>query len=182
MQKSHIGKILAIGIIVLFIGMAAAQDNVSIKNIKSSLEVIIDVTGDGKTFHITTSLRNIGDENETIWLICQPGGGFEIYNQSEELVYNSPKLVWWIMWNLSLEPYQTEEIFNETWKGVDNNLSKLPNGKYSVMGVVFTDGGDIFSDPADIHLERAKIRNIICFLERFPILLRLLNRYSCQPI
>jgi hypothetical protein len=175
MQKNHIGKILTIWIIVFFIGMAVAQENVSIKNIKSSLEVIIDVTGNGKTFHITTSLRNIGNKNETVWMICQPGGGFEIYNQSDELVYNSPKLVWWIMWNLSLEPNQTEEIFNETWKGVDNNWSKLPNGKYSVRGVVFSDDGDIFSDPADIHLERAKIRTITDFLERFPILLRLLN-------
>ena len=108
-------------------------------------------------------------------LICKPGGGFEIYNQNEELVYNSPKLVWLIMWSLSLEAYQTKEIFNQTWKGIDNDWSKLPNGKYSVAGVVFIDSGDIFSEPFDIHLERAKIKNIMSFLDRFPILQRLLN-------
>ena len=72
MQKNHIGKTLAIWIIVLFIGAVAAQGNVLIKNIKPSLEVVIDVTGSGKIFHITTFIKNNGDEEVTIMLICQP--------------------------------------------------------------------------------------------------------------
>ncbi len=176
MHKKLYCKTFVIGIIVLFIGVAVAHENVSIKNIQTSLEVIIDVTGDGRNFHITTYIRNNGDENVTIMLRCQPGGGFEIYNQNEELVYNSPKYVWPIMWELTLAGYQTEEIFNETWKGVDNNSKNLPSGKYSIKGIVFTDNGDIFSEPEDIYLEKAKSKNILSFLERFPILQRILQR------
>jgi len=175
MQKKLLIKSLTIGIIVLFIGIAVAHENVSNKNIQPSLEVIIDVTGNGGNFHITTYISNNGNENVNIILRCKPGGGFEIYNQNEELVYNSPKYVWPIMWELYLAVYHTEEIFNGTWKGVDNNLKILPCGNYSVRGVVFTDDGDIFSEPVNIYLVKAKSKNISSFLELFLILQRMLD-------
>jgi len=174
-MKKIFVEIIFVTIILLFLPAATfAYENVSIKNSQFSLEVSVEVTGSGRTYHIATYISNDGDEQVTVMLICMPGGGFEIYNQNEELVYNSPKYVWWIMWELSLAAYQTEEIFNETWNGVDNDWKNLPSGNYSVRGVVFTDGGDIFSEPVDIYLEKAKSKNILRFLEQFPLLQKIL--------
>ena len=150
-------KGLVVGTILLFFGVSVTSsigekyENILIKNSQSSLEVIINVTGNGRVFHITTYIKNNRDENVTILFDCIPGGGFEIYKQNEELVYNSPKIVFWMTWELTLAAYQKEEIFNDTWIGIDNNWKNLPSGNYSVKGVVFT-GNDLYSEPVNVYL------------------------------
>jgi hypothetical protein len=178
MKKIFVG-IIFITILLLFLPADTfAYENVSIKNSQFSLEVTVEVAGSGRIYHITTYISNNGDEQITVRLICMPGGGFEIYNQNEEMVYHVPKLVWLIVWDLSLDPGQTEEMYSETWKGVDNYGRKLPSGDYSVRGIAFTDDGDILSEPVNIHLEKAKSTYILKFLNHFPLLERLLSLFN----
>jgi hypothetical protein len=159
---------------ILLIFSLPAIESLYIEKPPFSLNVSIDVTGNIRTFHIVTYITNNGNEKESVKLICMPGGGFEIYNQDEVLVYNSPKMVWLIMWELLLEPGQAKEIFNETWKGINNYNQKLPSGKYFVRDVVFTDNGNIFSEQVDIFLEKTIDKNNLIFFQQFPILQRLI--------
>ena len=157
------------------VGVSVAHENMLIKNIQPSIEVIIEVTGNGRTFHITTYISNNGDEQVTLMLLGMPGGGFEIYNQNEEMVYRAPQFVLLIVWELTLEPGQIVEMFSNTWKGVDNDWKNLPSGNYSVRGFVLEESGDIFSEPVNIYLEKAKSKNILRLLERFPNLFPILR-------
>ena len=169
-------KGLVFGIIVLFLPATSfAYENVSINNSQSSLEVFVEVKGCGRIFYITTYIRNIGDEQVTIMILNMPGGGFEIYNQDEMMVYYTPDYVLLIVWEITLNPGQTKEMYSETWIGVDDYGNKLPGGNYSVIGFVNAEGGDIYSEPVNIHLKKAKSMYILEFLNHFPLLVRFLN-------
>jgi hypothetical protein len=175
MKKIMVGIIFTT-LILLFLPTATfAYENVSINNSQTSLEVSLEITGSGRTYDISTYINNNGDEQVTVTLICLPGGGFVIYNKNEKMVYHVPKSVFWVVWELTLDPGQTEEIYSGTWKGVDDYGIKLPSGDYSVIGVVFTVEGDIFSEPVNLHLEKTKNTNILEFLNHFPMLENLLS-------
>ena len=64
-------------------------------------------------------------------------------------------MLWLILWELTLEKGQKKEIFNDTWRGFDNNWRYLPSGTYKLRGVVFLDDGNIFSEYVDITLEKS---------------------------
>jgi hypothetical protein len=106
-------------------------DNTLMSN-QHSIEVIVDGNGNGRNFHMTTYIKNNEDENVVNKFSYIPGAGFEISNQNEELVYISPKNVWWIMRELLIAADQTEDIYNQSWNVIDNNWKKLPGGNYSV--------------------------------------------------
>jgi hypothetical protein len=174
MKIGYFKKVLVVGIIFLFIGIAVAHENVSIKHSQPSLEVTVDVSGSKRIFDITTYISNIGDEQVTIMITTIPGGGFEIRYNEEGIVYEAPFFFFPDVWDLTLNPGQIQEIYNETWKGVDISGNKLPSGNYSVRGFVNTGNGDFFSEFVDIYLEKAKSKNILSFLERYQMLERFL--------
>jgi hypothetical protein len=76
-------------------------------------------------------------------------------------------------WNLTLDPGQTEDIFSEFWRGVDDSGKTLPSGNYSVIGFVNAEGGNIFSEPANIYLNKAKSIYGIEILNHFLIIEKL---------
>jgi len=178
MRKNFARFIFVILLLLFFPTATYAHENVSIKGALSTLEVTVEVIGSGRTYHITTYISNTGEEQVIVTLICMPGGGFVIKNQNEEEVYHAPKYVYWIVWDLTLNPGQTKEIYNETWTGLDDDWKKLPCGDYLVRGVVFTDKEDIFSEPVTIHLEKVKNMHISEFLSHFPLLLRFLASFN----
>ena len=174
MKKTFVGVIF-VTIIFLFLPVSTfAFENVPIKSSQSALEVTVEVTGDGRIFHIMTYISNVGDEQLTVSILGMPGGGFEIHN-IEEMVYYTPKFYFMIEWALTLDPGQTKKMYSEIWKGVDDYGNKLPSGDYSVKGFVRAEDGDIFSEPVNIHLTKAKITNILQLLNHFPLIERLFS-------
>jgi len=176
MNKNMLSKTLVMGVIILFLPATTfAFENVSINNCQDSLEVFVEIIWCGRIFDITTYIRNVGDEQVTIIILNMPGGGYEIYNQDEMMVYYTPDYVLLIVWELTLNPGQIKKMYSETWIGVDDYGKKFPGGDYSVIGFVNTEGGDIYSEPINIHLEKAKNMYILEFLNHFPLLVRFLN-------
>ena len=154
MKKTFVG-IFFITILLLFLPTTIfAYENVPIKNSQLSLEVSVEVTGSGRTFDIVTCISNNGNETVTIMIPNIPGGGFVIYD-GEWSVYYAPHFFFPDVWYLTLDPGQSQEMYSETWKGVDDSGNKLPSGDYSVIGFVDAEGRRIYSEPVGIHLEEA---------------------------
>lgn len=178
MKKTSI-KLICIFTLLLFLpNNSFAIENISINTRQSSLEVTVEFTGSGRRFDITTYLSNIGDEQVTVTIMNFPGGGFKIYNAEEEIVYYIPDIVLPMEWNLTLDPGQTEDIFSEFWRGVDDSGKKLPSGNYSVIGFVNAKGGNILSEPVNIFLNKAKSYYDMEILNHFSIMKRLQFFYN----
>ncbi len=174
MKKIFVGIIFVTTMLLFLPSATFAFENVPIKNSQSALQATVKVIGGGRTFHIPTYISNVGDEQVTIEILGTPGGGFEIYN-AEEMVYYTPKFYSMIVWGLTLDPSQTVKMFSEIWRGVNYYGKKLPSGEYSVSGFVRAEGGYIFSDPVNIHLEKTKNMYLLEFLNHFPLLERLFS-------
>ena len=170
MKKTSI-RLICIFMLLLFLPNATfAVENISINTCQPSLMVTVEFTGSGRRFDITTYISNIGDEQVTVTIMNFPGGGFKIHNAEEELVYYVPNFVFPMEWNLTLEPGQTEDIFSEFWRGVDDSGGKLPSGNYSVIGFVNAESGNILSEPVNIFLGKAKNNYILQILNHLPIM------------
>ena len=101
-----------------------------------------------------------------------PGGGFKIHD-AEDIVYYVPDIVFPMEWNLTLDLGQTEGIFSEFWRGVDDGGEQLPSGNYSVTGFFNVEGGNILSEPVNILLGKPKNNYILQIVNYFPIMKRL---------
>jgi hypothetical protein len=155
-----------------------ANESVSIKNSQSSLEVTVEVTGSGRVYDISTYIRNNEDEQVIVTFICMPGGGYEIYNKNGKMVYFEPQFVWLVLWDLTLEPGQTELLYSSIWHGVDLYKRILPSGDYSIKGVGYSEDGDIFSEPVNIYLPKTRNKCTLDFLNQFPLLVRFLSLFN----
>ena len=176
-------KKIVIGIIVILLLLLLpvttfANESISIKNSQSSLEVTVEVTGSGRVYDISTYISNNGDEQVTVTFICMPGGGYEIYNKNGKMVYFEPILVWWVLWDITLEPGQTKELYTSTWKGVNIYGIRLPSGDYSIKGVGYSEDGDIFSEPVNIYLPKTRNKCALDFLNQFPLLVIFLSLFN----
>ena len=173
MKKTSVRLIFLFTLLLFLPNTTLAFENISVNTCQPSLEVTVEFTGSGRRFDITTYLSNIGDEQVTVTNMNFPGGGFKIHNAEEELVYYVPDFVFPMEWNLTLEPGQTEDIFSEFWRGVDDGANNLPSGNYSVIGFVNVESGNILSEPVNIFLGKAKNNYILQMVNHFSIMERL---------
>lgn len=178
-MRKIFGGIILVTILLLFLPATTfANESVSIKNSQSSLEVTVEVTGSGRVYDISTYISNNGDDQAIVTFICIPGGGYEIYNKNGKMVYFEPQFVWWALWDLNLEPGQTELLYSGVWHGVDLHRRILPSGDYSIKGVGYSEDGDIFSEPVNIYLSKTRNKCTLDFLNQFPLLVRFLSFFN----
>jgi hypothetical protein len=138
-------------------------------NNEQTLKVILNINGSDGDYEINVSMINNGSETVDVTFTRSPLGGFYVYNKINKVVYHAPELFTTPIIELTLQPGQSEKLFDYSGR------LPLPGRSYTIKGYAALQGGEIYSEPETITLAKSKSLHSFNFLELFPFLTWLLN-------